>query len=359
MHAFQRTALLAIAAVTLTDWAMAQCDIANEPFDGIPAGTPIDSLPFWSDFSPLSNVFVENDPFGSSGDNAIVIATAGGARRFLSPSGLPRAVSVGMDINLETDASFRMLCPNIVTPSGGLLINSRVHIDFQVTAPTPAVVYNYVGSTMTDSLPLVPGVDNRLEVAVDQDGDVVVHWNGQLLARESWAAGTGPCPSLNEFGVIVPGGLAAARVVIDNFCISQTVFTEACPQPANSTGVPSVISWSGTTSLSENDFALEVSDLPPNRFCLTGVSAAAIPPHPAGNGYFVCIGAFGRYDPAGMSNGVGALSQAVDWSAVPQPNGPVTTVVGQTWNFQIAHRDTITGGTIIAFTPMLSALVTL
>ena len=57
----------------------------------------------------------------------------------------------------------------------------------------------------------------------------------------------------------------------------------------------------------------------------------------------LCLaGPIGRYVGPGQiqnSGPMGQISLALDLTAVPTPGGPVAPLAGQSWNFQLWHRD--------------------
>ena len=64
--------------------------------------------------------------------------------------------------------------------------------------------------------------------------------------------------------------------------------------------------------------------------------------NPGGSAGNLCLsGSIGRGVGGGPANtGLsGMLSISVDWTNIPQPNGAVAAMVGDTWNFQCWMRD--------------------
>ena len=43
------------------------------------------------------------------------------------------------------------------------------------------------------------------------------------------------------------------------------------------------------------------------------------------------------------SGAAGSLTRAVDWTAIPQPAGFVSAALGETWRFQVWHREVASG----------------
>jgi hypothetical protein len=68
----------------------------------------------------------------------------------------------------------------------------------------------------------------------------------------------------------------------------------------------------------------------------------------------LCLGgAIGRYVGPGQiqsSGPLGRISLAIDNTQVPQPSGAVSVQPGETWNFQLWHRDSVGGSVTSNFT---------
>ena len=117
-----------------------------------------------------------------------------------------------------------------------------------------------------------------------------------------------------------------------------------CIAAPNSVGPGANISTSGSSSLSANEFSLQVTGLPANVPGLFFYGAAQIQ-IPFGDG-FRCVGSqVQRFFPLVNSNLAGDVSREIDFSAAPIGIGPQAIEVGSTWNFQLWYRDTAAGGT--------------
>ena len=89
-----------------------------------------------------------------------------------------------------------------------------------------------------------------------------------------------------------------------------------CPDPynyctslANSAGLPSLISYTGTTSIATNDFTLVAQDGVPTQFGLFFYGPNEIQ-LPFGDGYRCVGGGINRLNPAGLSDGSGPFGSA-------------------------------------------------
>ena len=123
----------------------------------------------------------------------------------------------------------------------------------------------------------------------------------------------------------------------------SAIGTNYCgPANTNSTGMPGVISAFGSTFVADNFVDLTSSQLPPNQFgyYLTSQTQGFIP-FPGGSQGNLCLsGSIGRYSKFVKSSGAtGVITMSLDLTQTPQPGGPVSVNVGETWNWQLWHRD--------------------
>ena len=148
--------------------------------------------------------------------------------------------------------------------------------------------------------------------------------------------------------------LEIIRTVVSGFasCNGVQIMPETIPigsaycNPANvnSTGMPGVISATGSVIASDNDVTLNASGLPTNQFgfFLNSMSQGFVPNPGLSQGNLCLSGAIGRYNSMAQlfnsgSTGTGDLS--LDLTNTPTPAGPTAISMGQTWNFQSWYRD--------------------
>jgi hypothetical protein len=115
----------------------------------------------------------------------------------------------------------------------------------------------------------------------------------------------------------------------------------------NPTGVPGRVEGLGTTSVNANAFRVRGYDLPPVSFgYLLVADEPAATYGTTGNGRYLCLtGAIGRFTSQVQSSGAaGEITTVVDLNALPQPIGTVAVAPGQTWYFQVWHREPGPGG---------------
>jgi hypothetical protein len=141
--------------------------------------------------------------------------------------------------------------------------------------------------------------------------------------------------------------LLAGRAVLVNTSDTGQAYCVANP---NSTGVPAVLSASGSASLARNDLTLNASSLPPNKFAIAfyGYQRGYTPFH---NGMRCVSGNVYRLKQAGTSNASGALSIPVDLTKHPGSQ----ILLGDVLPFQVWYRDAassnLTQGLQILFHP--------
>ena len=120
--------------------------------------------------------------------------------------------------------------------------------------------------------------------------------------------------------------------------------TNFCQANNNSTGVPGAMSAEGSTIASVNDVTLTASSLPINQFGIfvVGATAGFVPNGGGTSNGNICIGGVvGRYNQMGqiLSTGAGGtFSLRINLPTIPQGNGNVQTMAGDSWFFQAWHR---------------------
>lgn len=135
------------------------------------------------------------------------------------------------------------------------------------------------------------------------------------------------------------GDLTTASFEFD--LVRDTVGHGYCSVPPNSTGETSVLFGSGSGLLAANDLTLVARDLPP-AVTVVGLASRStgFVPNPGGSLGNLCVGgSIGRFPGAFQADASGVLQMAVDWQAMPQPNGYVLAAPGETWHFQLWHRE--------------------
>ena len=159
--------------------------------------------------------------------------------------------------------------------------------------------------------------------------------------------------SFDPDGLGTPAAFAAALTCDEilshqDFGFAPETLGDTICSPAvnNSTGEFGRLTAEGSASVLANDLVLTASQLPVGTFGYFLVSpASGFIPNPGGSfGNLCLLPPFGRYAQfAGPVVPGGTLSLAIDATAIPQPTGAVTAQTGETWYFQLWHRDVVIG----------------
>lgn len=154
----------------------------------------------------------------------------------------------------------------------------------------------------------------------------------------------------SEVAMSDDGTIAIVEVVIGSSIdavyiveIESFVGNSYCgPAVVNSSGNPGTIRAMGSAAVANNDLMLVASDLPLSQFgfFLNSMTQGLIN-HPGGSQGNLCIvGSLGRYNAQIFNSGAsGTGSITLDLSQTPTPTGPVSIMIGDTWNFQCWYRD--------------------
>ncbi|MFT5733648.1 MAG: hypothetical protein ACJA2W_001696 [Planctomycetota bacterium] len=189
-----------------------------------------------------------------------------------------------------------------------------------------------------------------------QEG-VSVTLNGDIIdtisnTDKAWAVSDSGEFVIVEFFSITTGDPAFNGAYLYN--INGTIGDAYCTTVANSTGVSGELVAIGSSTVANNDLTLVASQLPNNAFGFFIVSQTqGFSANPGGSAGNICLaGSVGRSVGGVIANTgmTGGFSAAADLAAMPQPNGPVAVMAGETWNFQGWHRDSVAGMATSNFT---------
>ncbi len=125
-----------------------------------------------------------------------------------------------------------------------------------------------------------------------------------------------------------------------------TVGASVCPAPApNSSGAFGALAAFGSDQVAEGSLSLRASSLPPGALGLFLCSRTPGPSTAPGFPYPLCLGgSIGRFMSLAQSaDAGGAITAALDLGAFPQPAQSVAVQAGETWYFQMWHRDSGVG----------------
>lgn len=128
---------------------------------------------------------------------------------------------------------------------------------------------------------------------------------------------------------------------------SCTFFESYCAANPNSTGQVGQCEGLGSPYVLTNGFAIAATNLPPNTFCLLLASRqSGFTGGPGGSEGNLCLGgAIGRFQNQIVNSGpTGGFLLPIDLQQIPQPSSFVSVMSGDTFHFQVWHRDVTAGG---------------
>ena len=190
------------------------------------------------------------------------------------------------------------------------------------------------------SVPIVGG--ERLLVG----GDEVLIRTGTTRADGRLVTGL-RLHDLDSLDVSPAGDLVLVEVVLEGgddavvLVERRPGVVEGCNVTANSTGAVGALAAYGSAFVTVNTLRLEASDLPADAFgYLLTSRVSGFVPNAGGSAGNLCLGGgVGAVGGALWSGPAGVISRRVDLRALPQPTGSVAAVAGETWRFQMWHRD--------------------
>ena len=166
-----------------------------------------------------------------------------------------------------------------------------------------------------------------------------------VLEVQVYPQGTGECA---DYALDVDPGLGTT--VGQNYC---------GPAIVNSVNQSGRMVALGSALVSVNDLTLLGTQLPPGSLGYFVVSQnAGFITNPGGSTGNLCLlPPFGRYSSfAAPVAPNGTMTLAIDLTAIPQPTGIASIQAGQTWHFQLWHRDTFLGVSTSNFTDGLAVM---
>lgn len=238
----------------------------------------------------------------------------------------------------KTDADYYAFCV-----AGGdtlnvdfLFTNSTGDID--VYATDDCAVASNIGTSTSGSN------DENLNWTNPNVTDVLV-----LVRVELWSGDQNN--DCNDYSMIVSGANGA--------CLPGGLGTNYCMTNPNSTGTTATMIASGSDIVADNNLTLGAIDLPANTPALFITSSMqGFTMNPGGSLGNLCLtGAVGRYTGPGqiqIANGMGEVALGVDLTMIPEGNGFVSAMAGDTRNFQVWFRDIVGGAPVSNFTDGLA-----
>lgn len=146
--------------------------------------------------------------------------------------------------------------------------------------------------------------------------------------------------------------------LVDGYLIefSSALGTPYCTAAANSTGEIGLLEGTGSAAVAFNNVTLTASQLPPQQFGIFFVGRARGQFTVAMSGNICVSGPIGRYAQPGQiqqADASGAVTFAIDVTAIPTPVSFQAAQPGETYMFQFWHRDVGPGALISNFTQAL------
>ena len=285
--------------------ASGDCTIID--FEGIPDSTPIGVIP-----GPIEVTF------GSSW-LALVDADAGGNGNFANE---PSPDTVAFFLNPAEPIDF----------SEGV---NFVEITYVASAASVPVVFTaFDGPNGTGN---VIGTATGTTIGTDFDGAPCTgDPAGQFCL---WSTISISVPTSSILSVTIQG--VANQFAFDNMLFCREVIGDTvCQSLPNSTGINGGLVASGSDVASDNLLTLTAFDLPLNEmgYVVNSMNAGMIPARQG----ILCIDAgFGRHTSQVSSSGTdGVIITSIDLTALPRSSSPPAAVMaGETWYFQVWHRD--------------------
>lgn len=322
--------LLMAATAGLTH---AQCEGFAEDFETLPLGQQINLLPTWVG----NNNAVVGAGTGSNFSQVLRLDPAGGfsstAARSV-PSNVSTAFTFECELKAVETCELRIICgqggPSTI---GGLRISS-----FNGTVESFA--------TAGQTLPLSADFAT-VRITAESGGDITIFYDGQFLDQHPWPS---TCQSVSFIQFAAIGFQGTPSVLeADELCMGELELgTVYCSSNPNSTGATTSMVATGSAAVASNDVTLRMASMPTNAtgYFITSRTQGFVA-NPAGSQGNLCLGgSIGRYvgpGQVGNSGGSGQISLQIDLTAIPQANGAVAAVAGDTWNFQGWHRDVVGG----------------
>lgn len=244
-------------------------------------------------------------------------------------------------------------CPG-TTPACGAVTLTPPSFEYD-TGPGCSIIGGYVyrGSS-------VSGLDGQYMFGDYCTGAIwTLEWDGaggvtNVLDRTTELGG--PFNLLSSFGEDADGEL---YLVVQSGEIHRIVqgcaAVDYCAAAPNSVGPGADLSWSGSSSLTANDFTLEITSAPPGQPGLFyyGPSAISVP---FGEGTRCVGGTTSRLNPPVFLDASGATSRLFDFASPPAGSGPGEVTAGELVRIQFWYRDPAGGGAGFNLSDALSAV---
>lgn len=205
------------------------------------------------------------------------------------------------------------------------------------------------------------GLSQNLSSTSYSEPDGGYEWvTGEAFTFNSWAAGepsdTSATGGSEEFVEMFANGewndAEDAHLFTTQYLVEwdgSGFGTNYCSTNPNSNGTEGVMSAAGSLTVADNDLTLTASSISRLAFGFFIVSRTeGFVSNPAGSAGNLCLGgAIGRYVGPGQIQNSGLAAEinlTVDLTMIPQPLGFEFVSPGDTWSFQLWHRDADSSG---------------
>ncbi|QDV10025.1 hypothetical protein Poly30_55860 [Planctomycetes bacterium Poly30] len=212
-----------------------------------------------------------------------------------------------------------------------------------ITTDSSGSVY-VAGFALPASAPCTTTLSDVDTVAIKYDASGTLQWTLHSLCSGGFGNSIAVAPG-GDIVLNTPDSVErwSQFALPENFC-------QAVP---NSTGQIGHLDWVGTTEITANDFSLIVQGtLPPTSFGLLAASQVETSV-PMVGGYVgtLCLGTPTGRGTVFQVDAGGSVTVPIDPQALPTALGPtVSAVAGETWLFQLWHRDLVNGAPNANFT---------
>ena len=216
----------------------------------------------------------------------------------------------------------------------------------------------YVQDVGINHVGLLTILRDRTDVGEITDGPVYLIGGGIEIARDNSFGSPGRWGALG-WATNVGGEVDASGGLFDPPSLGEGIGVQFCLGEINSTGQRGLITCSGqhsSTALAR----LYADRLPPSSigFFIVGDAMVDVPMAGGSAGTLCTAGNLGRYSGSILNSGSsGSVDLLIDFAAIPQPGGIVSTTPGTTWNFSYWHRDAAGGMTTSNFTNAVSVFI--
>lgn len=236
------------------------------------------------------------------------------------------AVLLGDSVGLFPDLNVSAAAPDYFSLDGGEIGEQwTVSVDFDEAQASLGVQLVLPGAGCEEFNDFVAVSSSGSLVVGPVPGDLSSIWGVKIFV---------------ESGDCTPYQLSVTRG------ITGDIGGRICDGTINSTGSTARIQSSGSLAVDDNWLVLDGTRLPPSTFGIFLTSRAyEIQPMVGGFAGTLCLGApIGRLDNPGQvvfSDGMGQVSLDVNLQQLPQGIGTVSAQPGETWYFQLWHRDRV------------------